>query len=247
MPETTFFQGRALELWLHGITPEQSESEADFLAEELQVSPGAHLLDAPCGSGRHAAVFAARGFRVTGVDHSPEILALARQSLSPYSGLCEVVEADLRDIPGEACYDGAYAFGNSFGYYDRDGMAAYLGALARALKPGARFVADTALAAESILPALTDHEWYEAGDFTVLIDNTYHVMDNRLEMEYRIYRKGSAAAELCTLCQWVYSLGEIGQMLKSAGLELIEAYGSTSREPFRVGAGWLVFTARKIA
>ncbi|MCE5271565.1 class I SAM-dependent methyltransferase [bacterium] len=244
---SSFFQGRALELWLHGITPEQSAAEVDFLAEELRVSPGMHLLDAPCGGGRHAAVFAARGYRVTGVDHSPGMLALARQALAPYAGRCEVVQADLRDIAGEGLYDGAYAFGNSFGYFDREGMAAYLGALARSLKPGAWFVADTALSAESILPTLTDHEWYEAGDFTVLIDNTYHVTENRLEMEYRIYRKGSSVAELCTLCQWVYSLGELSAMLNSAGLELVEAYGSTTREPFRVGSGWLVFTARKTA
>lgn len=240
-----FFQNRALELWLHGITPEQNAAEADFIAEELQVAPGACLLDAPCGSGRHLAALAARGYRGLGLDHSPEMITLARQALAPYPGRFELLQADLREIAGEARYGGAYAFGNSFGYFDRQGMAAYLGALARALKPGARFVADTALAAESVLPGLEDHEWYEAGEFTVLIDNTYHPVENLLEMEHRIYRQGSAEPETSTLSQWVYTLGEIRFMLENAGLMFLQAYGSTAREPFRAGSPWLIITAEK--
>ncbi len=242
---SNFFQNRALELWLYGITPEQSAAEVDFILEELQAPPGACILDAPCGSGRHLAALAKRGYIGLGLDHSPEMIALARQALAPYPGRFELLQADLREITGEAVFDGAFAFGNSFGYFDRPGMATYLGALARALKPGARFVADTALAAESVLPGLKDHEWYEAGEFTVLIDNTYHPEENLLEMEHRIYRRGSAEPETSTLCQWVYTLGEIRSMLDSAGLKLLQAYGSLAREPFRAGSPWFIITAEK--
>lgn len=51
-------------------------------------------------------------------------------------------------------FDGGYCFGNSFGYLDHSGVRKFLAAVARALKPGARFVIDTgvAIAASNMQP-----------------------------------------------------------------------------------------------
>jgi SAM-dependent methyltransferase len=54
----------------------------DFIVAELSrrgVMPPALLFDAGCGTGRYAIDLAARGFAVTGIDQSPELIALARQ------------------------------------------------------------------------------------------------------------------------------------------------------------------------
>lgn len=56
------------------------------------VAPGGNVLDLACGQGRHMAFFAARGHGVTGVDRSPEALAVARQ----YG---EVLQADIENGP----------------------------------------------------------------------------------------------------------------------------------------------------
>jgi ubiquinone/menaquinone biosynthesis C-methylase UbiE len=45
----------------------------------LQVPPGTRVLDVGCGLGRWSCELAARGARVTGVDISPTMIALARQ------------------------------------------------------------------------------------------------------------------------------------------------------------------------
>ena len=44
-----------------------------------QVSPGAHVLDLCCGSGHVTRELIARGYIVTGIDNSSELIALARQ------------------------------------------------------------------------------------------------------------------------------------------------------------------------
>lgn len=44
--------------------------EVDFLLEELELSPGAAILDVGCGIGRHAVELAKRGYAVTGLDLS---------------------------------------------------------------------------------------------------------------------------------------------------------------------------------
>src|SRR5438477_11888349 len=42
--------------------------------------PGARLLDLCCGTGQLAGMLAARGYRVSGLDISPRMLAFARQN-----------------------------------------------------------------------------------------------------------------------------------------------------------------------
>ena len=42
-----------------------------------ELSPGAHILDAGCGSGRDTKAFLERGYRVTAIDASPELARLA--------------------------------------------------------------------------------------------------------------------------------------------------------------------------
>ncbi|GAA3818983.1 hypothetical protein GCM10022403_060440 [Streptomyces coacervatus] len=51
--------------------------------ERLEVGPGTRLLGLGCGSGLALLMAASRGAAVTGVDHSPERLALARERLLP--------------------------------------------------------------------------------------------------------------------------------------------------------------------
>ncbi|MBI5622330.1 MAG: methyltransferase domain-containing protein [Elusimicrobia bacterium] len=51
------------------------EDEVDFLIEELALPPGSSILDVGCGTGRHSSQLAKRGFAVTGLDLSTEMLA----------------------------------------------------------------------------------------------------------------------------------------------------------------------------
>jgi SAM-dependent methyltransferase len=51
--------------------------EVDFLLDELLVPPGGAVLDVGCGTGRHAIELAKRGYVVTGLDLSSEMLARA--------------------------------------------------------------------------------------------------------------------------------------------------------------------------
>jgi len=57
----------------------QNEELFDALLDLTGVGPGARLLDVACGSGYAAALAAARGAEVTGVDITPPLLAIARE------------------------------------------------------------------------------------------------------------------------------------------------------------------------
>jgi len=51
--------------------------EVDFLLEELELKDGDSVLDIGCGTCRHSIELAKRGYSVTGLDLSAEMLAKA--------------------------------------------------------------------------------------------------------------------------------------------------------------------------
>ncbi len=72
------------------------ETDTRFLDEVLS-RPG-RLLDLGSGTGRHLLHFAARGFEVTGVDLSREMLAVARDKLSGSDLRARLVRGDICDL-----------------------------------------------------------------------------------------------------------------------------------------------------
>src|SRR5688572_24175521 len=74
----TFFTPRTVDFWRRAVPESLTEAECGLISRSLALEPGARVLDAPCGHGRHAIALAASGHRVTGVDVSPAALARAR-------------------------------------------------------------------------------------------------------------------------------------------------------------------------
>jgi SAM-dependent methyltransferase len=203
------------------------------------------VLDVPCGGGRHAVELAARGFEVTGVDLSTEFLEAARADASRRGVSVSWEHREMRDLPWAGHFDGAYCFGNSFGYLVDPGNAEFVGAVARALRPGARFAVETGAAAETLLPNYQERRWYELGDILFLIQNRYNHALGRLETEYTFVRDGRVDRRHGF--QRVYTYSELARLLEAVGFGEVEGYGSASREPFRLGSQRLILVATKTA
>ena len=62
-----------------------AEREVDAIVRLVGLMRGQHVLDMPCGPGRHLVHFAERGFRVTGVDNTAEYLEQAQEKLNGLS------------------------------------------------------------------------------------------------------------------------------------------------------------------
>jgi SAM-dependent methyltransferase len=100
--------------------------------------PRGALLDAGCGTGRHA-VELSRGYRVTGLDASPDLLAVARNRAS---GLVEFEQGDLTALTAAAAYDAILCRGVLNDLVDDAMRDAALAGFARALVPGGVLVVD---------------------------------------------------------------------------------------------------------
>ncbi len=75
-------------------------SQRRSLAPWLQVRPETRVLDLGCGVGRWSRLLAARGARVTGVDLSPTMVAIARRRAQAerVSGNCRFLVQDLAQL-----------------------------------------------------------------------------------------------------------------------------------------------------
>ena len=59
---------------------EHTVEEVDFIIEALALRGGERVLDLACGFGRHSLELARRGYKVVGVDITPEYIADARRT-----------------------------------------------------------------------------------------------------------------------------------------------------------------------
>jgi demethylmenaquinone methyltransferase/2-methoxy-6-polyprenyl-1,4-benzoquinol methylase len=101
-----------------------------FMVDRLPPD-GGHVLDVATGTGLVAEALLARGFRVTGLDQSPGMLAAAR---ARFAGRVELVEASADALPfGDASFD-HLTFTYLLRYVDDPG--ATLAELARVVRPG---------------------------------------------------------------------------------------------------------------
>jgi cyclopropane fatty-acyl-phospholipid synthase-like methyltransferase len=240
-----FFHGFALDLWRKAITPEQTKAEADFLVRTLQCNAGSHLLDVPCGNGRLSRELASRGYRVTGVDIAEEFIEEARALATNTGGtpVPQFILGDMRTIEGAGVYDGAYCFGNSFGFLAYADMEKFLNGVARSLKPGARFIIETGMAAESAIPKFEELASHQIEDILCTIKEKYLATEGCIDTEYVFERNGVTESRFAK--HWIYTVAEIQRMLERAGFAVLSVYGSLKCEPFVLRSDELLVVARR--
>jgi demethylmenaquinone methyltransferase / 2-methoxy-6-polyprenyl-1,4-benzoquinol methylase len=96
-----------------------------------QIPPGSRVLDVATGTGAVALELLRRGCTVVGVDHSPAMLAVARQRVA---GRVELLEASAESLPFPDAEFDALTFTYLLRYVDRPGDV--LRELARVVRPG---------------------------------------------------------------------------------------------------------------
>ncbi len=119
-----------------------SEMAVPTLVAESAAGSGTHVLDLCCGQGIVARGLLDAGAKVTGLDFSPAMLAIARENAPE----AEFIEGDAMDLPFEDGFFDAVAMG--FGMPHVPDPPAVMAEARRVLKPGGRFAYSVWLAAE---------------------------------------------------------------------------------------------------
>ncbi|RXH57128.1 class I SAM-dependent methyltransferase [Granulicella sibirica] len=109
----------------------------DLLASQ----PGEHILDIGCGDGALTEQLAATGAHLIGIDASESMIVAARTRAAAAPTPFAVEHHTAQSLPYQEAFDAAFS-NAALHWIHRESQPAALAAIHRALRPGARFVAE---------------------------------------------------------------------------------------------------------
>jgi len=122
------------------------ENECDFLEQiwgELSSEPINRILDLGCGTGGHALPLAQRGYDVTGVDRSEQMLAIAKTKATQANLAVDFQQGDVRNLELGQTFDAVISMFAVMSYQTtNEELAAAFRTARRHLEPGGLLVFD---------------------------------------------------------------------------------------------------------
>lgn len=223
--------------WLRiatGVTAPDAEREMDFAVSALGLRPGDSVVDAPCGHGRHSVTLARRGFRVTGVDSSPESIELAVRNAQD-AGCAELTRftvADMRTVALDDLADAVLIMQTSFGFMaTRHEDQRVLENMAGLLRSGGQLVLDVVNVFRVARTMIVPRRWERLADGTVHIeDRDYDFRTGRRNVKVELFTTDGRHLEMSHSIR-LYALHELDEMLTAAGLRITATYGGYDGAP----------------
>lgn len=132
--------------WVYDrIMAEPSQEHYDRIVQLFTshgVGPGSRLLDAGCGTGRYALALARRGYQVTGVDASPDLLLEAQRKVADEELPLTFERGELLSLAARAAFDGILCRGVLNDLLDDASRQEVFRIFARALRPAGVLLLD---------------------------------------------------------------------------------------------------------
>jgi SAM-dependent methyltransferase len=221
----------------------KTSSEVDFLEGALHISPPARVVDVGCGFGRHAVEFSVRGFQVTGIDLSDELLEEASRASTDSGTSVTWLEMDMRNMEFTDKFDAAVCLYTSFGYFDEAQNLDVLRRMSRALIKNGRLVLDVENR-DGLLLRYQPRDWYrtKAGDI-VLENREFDPVNGRQRTEMTLISKGRTVKHTLDI-RW-YSIPELKGMLAESGLRIETLYGGLDGSKYCTDSWRMVIVAAK--
>lgn len=231
-------------------SPMDAASDVQWIAGLAGLEPGARVLDAPCGFGRHSIELSRLGYQVTGVDFSETELERARAAAREAGVSPTFVCQDIRDMEFAGEFDLAVNLFSSIGYFSDDEDRLVLDRFWRAVKPGGVFVLDTRNR-DQLVRSLPPEERKRVNGWTLRIENEFDPATSRWRARWFRLKRASAKAregaqELIGESEIrLYSAHELSAMLRPERWARVELYGGLDGTPFSLDAPRLVLVASK--
>ncbi|MFA6980267.1 MAG: class I SAM-dependent methyltransferase [Ignavibacteriaceae bacterium] len=207
---------------------EEAEILVSFILSEINLPAKAKVLDLGCGAGRHALLLAKRGFEVTGVDQSANLLSVAADEAQKNGLHASFIRDDIRTVQFQEKFNLILNVFTSFGYFenDEDNFSLFSNVESLLLDDGI-FVFDF-LNAENVRQNLTPYSKTETGD--MVVEQTRKIEGNCVIKEILLHQNGNVKnfRESVRL----YSKDELISAIDNNNLTVENVIGSYAGESF---------------
>ena len=222
------------DFYLRAYTDEEADVDAAAAAQSaarLAACPaGGDLLDVPCGYGRHAIPLTRAGYRVTGVDRSPTLLAEARRRAG--GDAPALVEADYRELPfPDASFDAALNLFTSLGFYGDDEDVRALAEIGRVVRSTGRLVIET-MHRDRAVRGFHERDWQLVGGGRMRLEQRSFDAASGVVLTTQTLIDKTGERDSRSFAVRVYTATELVAMLRRAGFEDARCYGDLDGGPF---------------
>jgi len=207
----------------------EAERLVDLIVNNINFFSGGKVLDMACGSGRHAIIFASKGYEVTAVDLSKNLIATAEANAKAQNVNIEFVNSDILEFSSIKKFDLVVNLFTSIGYFDDDenNFNVILKAF-NLLTNGGNFVIDyfnKNYLLRNLIPT------------SVFSDNGSRITQNRFIDGNRV-RKNITIENNGTIDEFyesvrLYSDNEMMSFLQRAGFKILKKFGDYKGNDFK--------------
>lgn len=196
---------------------------------------GMRILEPLCGSGRFLVPFLERGFDISGMDLSEEMLAKLKQKAPD----AKVIQADIVKYSTEEKFDYIFIPSGSVSLFtDMNMCKRILKKMKELLAPGGKFV----FAVDTVFDKCAEDSEYKAGisvktkeGFDLILKGKNHYDENsQTQFSPSIYELYNGAellqSETMDFQTHLYHYGEMEQYLRACGFENILTYSTYQKE-----------------
>jgi 2-polyprenyl-3-methyl-5-hydroxy-6-metoxy-1,4-benzoquinol methylase len=192
------------------------------------------LLDVACGEGSFAVAMASQGYKVSGVDQSQEMIALAREQAREAGIPVNFLVEDMRDLRYSGEFDLVTCFFDSMNYLltVKDLQDAIRCAY-KALRPGGYYIFDMNTIYGLAVDWMREKTYVqnEADDFIEYHQQEFDYENLVATMEITIFKQRGELWERIreTHRERGYPVADLQFLLSEAGFEIAGMYGSLSK------------------
>jgi len=209
---------------------EMTQQEVEFIVEKTGLSPGANVLDACCGYGRHSIELARRGYEVVGIDRFESYLNEARKRAASEDVEVEFVSMDVRELSFERKFDLVINMWTSFGVFDDETNASIVQKFKDCLIDGGKLFIEL-INRDWIIKNFQPRGWWPGDEDLIVIEERSFDLSTSVISSIWRYLEGGELREESPMELRVYSCHELTALLRNCGFCDVEAFGDVEGGP----------------
>ena len=218
-----------LKVYRHRDQKEANEL-VQLVIKNIDVSKVNNVLDMAAGSGRHAIIFTEKGFKVTAVDLSENLLSIGKKNAENENVKIEFVHSDIRNFNPNIKYNLILNLFTSIGYFEKDEENYFILSKAyKLLENNGYFVLDyfnKNFVENNLVPSTVDEF-----DGSVITQNRF-IEGERIIKEITIDNKGKINKYFESVR--MFSKDELINMMEKLGFRIIKTFGDFMGNSFEL-------------